>query len=398
MTDKHSGNTGSLTDELVNLYTKIFPESKPEIFSMAPGRVNLMGDHTDYNNGFVLPITTEHAVYCVVGEADEGNSRIYSVNFDEYFECSIGRRNFSNEAGAWSKYISGVIQELYAIKTFDQEMNILVYGTVPIGAGLSSSAAIEVSVASALAAKFEIDIETVDLIKLCREVEIKYAGVNCGIMDQFVSKCGEYKHALYLDCESLQYTNIPISFENEVIVIVDTKVKRELATSVYNTRAQECVASVGILQSAGLEIDSLRDVNPDDLEIYRSVLTVPYLSRVRHVVTENQRVKDSVEALIKNDVIRFGELMYASHASLKNDYKVSCDELDFLVKQATLMPQVLGSRMTGGGFGGATVNLVKKKGLDVFIRTIAESYRQQFNIEPGIYIVRENLEATIVYL
>jgi galactokinase len=385
-------------ETLLEVFEKIFPSENAEVFSVAPGRVNLIGDHTDYNNGFVLPVTIEQGVFCVLGWSESETSRIYSDNFDEVYSCKIKENLYPNASNQWSLYISGVLQEIAKIGKMDREITAIITGTVPIGAGLSSSAAIEVSFALAIEKLFEITIDPIDLIRLCQKVEINYAGVNCGVMDQFVSRLGMSDHALFLDCESLLYQNIPLNFHEETIVIIDSKKKRELAKSVYNNRAVECKNAVQILTDNKFNISSLRDVTLNDLQHTDHILPEPLNRRCRHVITENDRVLDSVKALRDRDFHKLGALMEQSHLSLKNDFEVSCEELDFLVQTANESPQLIGARMTGGGFGGATVNIVKEDGVEKFISFMRHAFKKKFNVEPEFHCIYHNIEASTSFV
>ncbi len=378
---------------LRSLYANCFESVSDLVFSMAPGRVNLIGDHTDYNDGYVLPMSIENAVYTVLGPSNNNVSRIYSANYDEFYECSIEKGVFEANGQKWTQYVAGVLNELKNKSLITGEINAVIYGNVPLGAGLSSSAALEISFCLGLQTLYDFDLSAVAMAELCQYVEARYAGVNCGIMDQFISRVGKSNQALFLDCRDMEHEHVLIPDEGVKIVVVDSRVKRELASSVYNKRAQECKDAVRILNQNGFDLETLRDVRHEDLGSILEILEEPLCSRVRHVVLENKRVKDAVAAIRKNDFSQFGELMVESHTSLKNDYQVSCPEMDFLVDLALHLPFCIGSRMTGGGFGGSSVNLVYSDGIDEFEKQLKSSYKKAYGLNLRVFPIMETLEA-----
>lgn len=357
--------------------------ASPRIFR-APGRVNLIGEHTDYNDGFVMPAAIGSYTWIAAARREDHILEVYSGHFDEKINLSLDRL-----AGPprrhWSDFIRGVAATLQDAGHLLSGANLFIHGEVPLGAGLSSSASLEVCTALALSSLSGIDVPFLELVKLCQKAEHEYVGTRCGIMDQFIASFGAAGHALMLDCRSLEYELLPMP-QDVRLVVCNSMVKHELASGEYNLRRADCEAGVKLLQPYLPEIRALRDVQIADLEAYQQVLPTTVYRRCRHVVTENQRVLEAAKALQSGDVDRFGHLMYRSHASLRDDYQVSCRELDLLVHLASSSPDVYGARMTGGGFGGCTVNLIKTDAASSFKTHIAQAYMESTGIAPEIYI------------
>lgn len=354
--------------------------SKPTI-CRAPGRVNLIGEHTDYNDGFVLPVAIDRYTWTALAWSNNRELRVHSSEAPDepdYDASSLSPR------GKWSDYVAGVIAELFASGLPVCGADVLVHGEVPIGAGLSSSAALEVSTAfSALrSAGREIDRKAVAL--LCQRAENQFVGAKCGIMDQFISCHGRAGHALLLDCRSLDSRAVPLPTKAR-IVICNTMVKHDLATGEYNQRRQQCEQAVATLATQLPGIRALRDVTCADFNRLSDQLRSPIKERARHVISENERVLRAAQALENSELHRFGELMSQSHASLRDDYQVSSPELDLMVDLAHSLPGVYGSRMTGGGFGGCTVNLVDEQHAQAFSESIAARYFEKTAIPPEVY-------------
>jgi galactokinase len=343
----------------------------------APGRVNLIGEHTDYNLGFVMPMALHLATCIAAAPSADGKVRIHSEQQNETREWSLDEFLALTPAHHWTDYPAGVAHQLHRVGVAIQPLNLLIRSTVPEGSGLSSSAAIEVS--SALAFLVGRDLPPLDLARLCQRAEREFVGMPCGIMDQYVSVFGREHAAVEIDCRSLQhrYAQLP---DGATFVAVNTMVKHALAGSAYRDRVKECAAAAEILQSA-----SLRDVTPAQLEQAAHLLPGIVLKRARHVVTEDARVNQFVEASTRGDLQSMGRLMVESHRSLQHDYEVSCDELDFLVDTALGLPGVFGSRMTGGGFGGCTVTLLSPDAVASFESAISAAYQRQFEVTPAIY-------------
>lgn len=364
-------------------FSKIFGR-EPRLFR-APGRVNLIGEHTDYNGGFVLPMAIEYATTVAAAARDDRIIQVRSVNLDETAEIDLDAPE-QKLRGSWVDYIEGVARILERENAKLRGADLLISSDVPTGAGLSSSAALEISVGLALT---EISGNVIDKVKLAligQAAEHEFVGAKVGIMDQFISALGKKEHALLIDCRSLKAEQIPFAAADTVIAICDSKVKHKLSGSEYNTRRAECEKGVEILQKFLPKITQLRDVSVEDFEKYKTHLPEIIEKRCRHVVTENERTLKAAEALKKNNLEEFGHLMFLSHRSLRDDYEVSCSELDLLVEIAKTGAGVLGARMTGGGFGGSTVNLVKRENLTEFNEKIQFEYERQTNIKPSIYI------------
>jgi galactokinase len=349
----------------------------------APGRVNLIGEHTDYNGGFVLPMAIEKEAATAIRARDDRKIRVYTVNLDETAEFDLDLEA-PRKKGFWLNYIEGVARILESKGVRLKGADLVIWSDVPSGAGLSSSAALETSVGLALS---EISGQTIDRVTLARigqQTEHDFVGAKVGIMDQFVSAHARARHALLLDCRSLEFEHVPLDTGEVALVICDTRVKHDLATSEYNTRREECEQAVRILKEYLSEIKELRDVSREDFEKYADKLPEVIRRRARHVITENERTLEAANALKRNDFREFGQLMWQSHTSLSLDYEVSSAELDILVEIADETEGVLGARMTGGGFGGSTVNLVKRENLDYFKEKIRVEYKRLTNIEPTI--------------
>ncbi len=353
----------------------------PRLFR-APGRVNLIGEHTDYNDGFVLPVALD--MYCEVRAAPRADGRLRALALDlgsAEASWEIDRIGAAEPRGDWSDYVAGVARELAKLGTGVPSLDLEIHSSVPMGAGLSSSAALEVSVALALSSWGGTAIPGEELAQICQRAEAEFVGLQCGIMDQFVSVLGRRGHALLVDCRSLERRQIPLPSGVE-IVMADSGVKHELATSEYNVRRQECERAAEALGR------SLRDISPEQWTRLEPRLEDPLRARARHIVHENQRVLDFVAAAEREDLATLGVLMAQSHQSLATDYAVSCPELDFLVETASATPGVVGARMTGGGFGGCTVNLVVPDAVESFERTVAEAYSERFGPPPTVYLCK----------
>ncbi len=347
-------------------------KTTPDVFR-APGRVNLIGEHTDYNLGFVLPIAIDLTCYAASAPNRQGMLRIYSMNFEQGREWPLSRVGSLLPSKDWSDYVIGVARQIANLRPRD----VMIYSTVPVGSGLSSSAALEIS--SALALGWPFDRPSLDLAKLGQSAENRFVGMPCGIMDQYVSVFGREHAAIRIDCRSLE--SEPVSLPDSVaIVAVNTMVKHDLGQSAYRERVAECA-----LAAEEIGVKSLRDAVEDQ---FSSISDEVALKRARHILSENDRVLLFVEACRKGDLREMGRLFVASHRSLQHDYEVSCAELDFLVDTAIEIPGVYGARMTGGGFGGCTVNLLDPLQVDSFEQTVGRAYRAQFNIAPTFYRVR----------
>jgi galactokinase len=357
---------------------------EPSGIFRAPGRVNLIGEHTDYNDGFVMPAALGFYTYVAAGPRDDGRLSLRSLDFDETAEFPLDEIT-PGPTGHWSDYSRGVAGVLRDRGMKIAGANLIIKGDVPIGAGLSSSAAIEVATAFALLSLSEVTLDRRAIASACQRAEHEYAGAKCGIMDQFISCFGEAAHALLLDCRSLEYELLPVPASAR-IVVCNTMVKHELASGEYNLRRADCEAGVQILQSKYPSVRALRDATQAELNECGDAMPERVFRRCRHVITENERTLDAATGLRNNDLERFGRRMYESHASLRFDYEVSCYELDLMVDAARACAGVYGARMTGGGFGGCTVNLVKTEAVEAFQRDVAGAYERATGIQPAIYI------------
>jgi galactokinase len=357
---------------------------EPRLFR-APGRVNLIGEHTDYNDGYVLPMAIDHETVVAARARDDRRVRVYSVNFDEAVEFDLDAAG-EKQRGLWLDYVEGTARVLEARGTRLRGADLVISSDVPAGAGLSSSASLEVSVGLALASVSDAKIDKVQLALAGQQAEHEYVGAKVGIMDQFIAALGRAGHALLIDCRTLEAVQIPLDTTETVVAICDTNVKHKLSSSEYNRRREECERGVELLRAALPGIRALRDVSVVEFEQNEHLLPEPIRRRCRHVVTEDDRTLDAAEALRGGDLEEMGRLMHLSHVSLRDDYEVSCFELDALVEIAGGIGGVLGARMTGGGFGGSTVNLVRRESLPEFKQIVAREYARRTKIETTIYV------------
>lgn len=356
----------------------------PRVFR-APGRVNLIGEHTDYNDGFVLPMAINRQT-CVAGaRRTDRKVRFHTLDLNRSAEFDLDAESVITR-GSWTNYVEGVAREIERDGIRLAGADLLITSDVPVGAGLSSSAALEISVGFCLLALSNAEIDRVKLALAGQRAEHEFTGARTGIMDQFIAARGQTGHALLIDCRALEATPVPLDSSQTVIVICDTGVKHNLASSEYNRRRADCEQGVELLREFLPDIRALRDVSATEFALYEDRLPEPVRRRCRHVITENARTLRAVEALRRDDLKEFGNLMFASHASLQHDYEVSCVELDTLVRIATDAQGVYGARMTGGGFGGCTVNLVRRSHLEEFQQTILREYRRATNRDARIYI------------
>lgn len=367
--------------ELANTFEERFG-TQPRSFR-APGRVNLIGEHTDYNDGFVMPAALEFSTFVAISPRRDRKLLIQSAEFPGDFEFDL--KNLpARRTNSWCDYVLGVASMLQQRGVLFPGANLLVHGNVPIGAGLSSSAAMEVASALALLSLDKTKLPLPEVAQLCRRAENEFVGARVGIMDQFVSCMGKAGHALLLDCRSLEFKFAPVPAGIE-LVVCNTMVKHDLATGAYNQRREECEQGVHYFAKADGSIRALRDVSAELLERIGNQLPPTIRKRCTHVVRENQRTLDAASALADGDLARVGQLMRESHESLRDLYEVSCRELDVMVEAAQGLPGFIGGRMTGGGFGGCTVNLVRDENVPDFASQIAERYQKATGINPQIY-------------
>jgi galactokinase len=359
--------------------------SLPEVVVRAPGRVNLIGEHTDYNDGFVLPAAIDRAVTYAGRRRADRHVRVYSEDFKATVEFDLDDIQKASE-NTWSNFLRGVSKFLEADGHRLAGADIAFGGDVPREAGLSSSAAVEVGATAFWNKLLGLGLDPVYAVKLSRRTENEFVGVPCGIMDQFISALGRRDHALFLDCRDLTYRHVPLRSDVK-IVVCNSGVKRALAQSEYEVRLKQCREAVTkIVAATGRAVKSLRDVRLADLDAARGTMDNVLWRRAHHVVSENERTIEAVKVLQAGDVERFGELMNQSHESLRDDYEVSSKELDTLVALARQQPGVLGARMTGAGFGGCTVNLVRAESAEGFAQAVAKGYKEAFDLKGEIYV------------
>lgn len=359
---------------------------KADVEIESPGRINLIGEHTDYNNGFVMPTAIDKKIYFKLS-ANNSDSlcRIYSETYNSSFEFSL--QKIERSENAWENYILGVVKEIHKLGKTLSGFDCVLKSELPIGAGISSSAALECGLASGLNELFDLQLSKLDIIKLSQRAEHNFVGSNCGIMDQYASVMSKKDHLILLDCESLDAEYIPTNFKNYKILLLNTNVSHSLADSEYNNRRKECEEGVRIIAEASPQVKSLRDVDEQMLKSHRDELPSKIYDRCNYVIEENDRVLKAAEAIKDGDLGKFGNLMYASHEGLQQKYEVSCRELDFLVDLSREKEFIHGSRMMGGGFGGCTINIIETEKIDDFIREADEAYFKEFGIHPEPIIV-----------
>ena len=371
-----------LPQEIITSFQNRFATAARPALYRAPGRVNLIGEHTDYNLGFVLPIALEMSCYVAIAPAKHNDLRIYSSDWNEEVSIDIASLPSVKPAKDWSDYVIGVAHQLPKAGVSLSPADIWIRSNVPAGSGLSSSAALEVSTALALLG--ERQMESLEIARLCQRAESEFVGMPCGIMDQYASVFGREHAAVQIDCRSLvhKYISIP---ENVRIIAVNSLVKHELGTSAYRDRVAECREAVAAIQRFDNSVQSLRDVPLQFFEEIESNIPPIPRRRARHIISDSQRVVDLAAAAHAKDLPEMGKLFIASHRSMQNDYEISCEEIDFLVDQAIQLPGVYGARMTGGGFGGCTVNLVAPEYTDQFQAQITAAYEERYAITPVFY-------------
>ena len=376
--------------KLFDMFAELFGDSEGARFYFSPGRVNLIGEHTDYNGGHVFPCALTLGTYGAARKREDNKIHFYSMNLDSFGVVEASLDDLTNKKEYnWANYPLGVV---WAFKEKGHEItsgfDMVIWGNIPNGSGLSSSASLEVLTGVILTDLFEIkDLSMTDLALIGQYSENNFNGCNCGIMDQFAVAMGKKDHAIFLNTSDLSYEYAPCVLDGAKIVITNSKVKHSLVDSAYNDRRNECAAALKALQSE-LDIQTLGDLTPEEFEAHRSLIKDEIqLKRAKHAVYENQRTIDAVTALKAGDIENFGKLMNQSHISLSDDYDVSCEEIDILVDLAWQIPGVLGSRITGGGFGGCTVSIVKDESVDTFIETIGKTYLEKVGHEAEFYTV-----------
>ena len=367
----------SLVKNIVNTFNNKWPE-KPRIVAAAPGRVNLIGEHTDYTGGFVLPAAIDREIVFAAHESVDSVIRGYSIDYDEEASCEIGAYD-PGHPSVWFRYVMGVLSELEKTGRTQRGFRFVFEGNVPIGSGLSSSAALELAVLTALEGLMDFRMEDVEAAQLCQRAENNFVGMNCGIMDQYISRAGKANHAVLIDCTDLSSRAVTLNIPSHTWLVIDSKKRRGLVDSEYNRRRSECEEGLKCAQTVfkSKDIKGLRDVAVDDLETLKTSCDDIIFRRVKHIVTENDRVLRTVQALESGDREAVGKHLYASHESLRNDFEVSCGELDMLVDILSAVDGVSGARITGGGFGGCAIALVADDSIGAAEAAIEEKYRPE---------------------
>lgn len=358
---------------------------EPSIIVRSPGRINLIGEHTDYNLGFVLPAAIDKAIYIAIKKRNDQQVNLYAADLDESFQTELDKLAKTNRQ--WPDYILGVADELIKAGHIIGGFDAVIMGDVPLGAGLSSSAAVECATAFALNTLFELGLDRKQMVLYAQKAENEFVGVKCGIMDQFASMFGRSNQVIRLDCRSLEYAYMPFDTSDIQILLFDTGVKHSLASSEYNLRRQECEAGVAIIQKKYPEVKSLRDANIQMVEECLAGGDKRIYNRSRYMVEEIDRLQKGCEDLLQHNLAAFGKKMFDTHDGLSRLYEVSCKEADSLVDMVRHNPAVIGARMMGGGFGGCTINIVKKEAVDELIKEVSLAYTTQFNHELKTYHV-----------
>jgi galactokinase len=352
----------------------------------SPGRVNLIGEHTDYNMGFVLPAAINKAAYIALNKREDDQVFIIAADLDEEYTSSINNYSYSDRG--WPNYVMCIVDQLVKANKKIGGFNAVISGDVPLGAGMSSSAALECATIFALDHVFDLNLEKMEMAKLAQKAENEFVGVKCGIMDQFASVFGKKGHVIRLDCRSLEYEYVPFELEGIKIVLFDSMVKHSLASSEYNVRSSQCQEGVSIIQQKYPEIKTLRDATIDIVEECLKNGSPDIYNRCKYVVEENDRLLAACSDLSAGDIAAFGQKMYQTHYGLSELYEVSCSELDFIVSCTKKEPAILGARMMGGGFGGCVIALVKEDKMDEVIKRVKDAYWNKLNIGMNVYITQ----------
>lgn len=370
---------------LIKKYKELFGESQEPHLIRSPGRINLLGEHVDYNMGLVLPAAIDKYIYIAIQERKDSQIHLYSLDYEELYESSVTEFKRSNKL--WANYILGVVDQFVKRGENLKGFNMVFSGDIPQGSGLSSSAALECATAYGLQKLNGFSLDRMEMAKLAQAAENQFVGVNCGLMDQFASLHGRKNHLIQFDCESLEYSYFPFTSTDYMFILFNSQVNHSLASSAYNERREQCEKGVAMIREHHPEIKSLREVSPELLDRYVKQQDPLVYQRCTYIVNEIQRVQEASQALLDDDFIRVGKLMYETHQGLSQDYDVSCVELDFLVNHLKNNPAVLGSRMMGGGFGGCTINLIKKDRVDEIIADTASAYKKHTGLVMKSYKV-----------
>lgn len=367
----------SLENQIKDTFKKLY-NSDLNFIVKSPGRINLIGEHTDYNNGFVLPAAIDKGVYIGIKAREDNHINLYSIDYQESFQTDIHTLAYGE--GLWTNYIIGVLRVLKKNTELLKGFDLVVAGDVPLGAGLSSSAALTCAMSFAINELFHLNLDKLDIARIGQQTEHEAVGVRCGIMDQFASVFGKKQNLIKLDCQNLSFEYIPIDIDGYEILLLNTNVKHSLASSAYNKRREACEAAVSIIKDNHPNVSSLRDVTIQQIEDLVKPVASEYYTKSKFVVEENQRLLKATEALKNKDIKTLGKLLYEAHWALSKEYEVSCAELDFLVTEVSSYAEVAGARMMGGGFGGCTINIVKKNKSKEVIEKLSDLYFKRFNL------------------
>lgn len=368
-----------LIDKVKDAFVNKFNEEPLLIFS--PGRINIIGEHTDYNEGFVFPAAINKGIVAAIGKSKTDTSSAYSLDYNNHIKFNLQQIKPSKNGG-WENYILGIVAEIKKANKTIGNFNVIFKGNIPTGAGMSSSAALENSIVFGLNTLFELNLSKHEMIMISQRAEHNYVGVKCGIMDQYASMFGIKNSALHLDCRTIEATPYKIDLKEYELVLINTNVNHQLSDSSYNDRRNSCENAANILN-----IKALRDASEKDLLTIKNKLTLDDYNKALYIIQENQRTIKAADAIKKEDLFGLGQLIYQSHNGLSQLFDVSCNELDFLVNATKENKDILGARMMGGGFGGCTINLIKKTATESFTKMITEKYKQQFNNECAVYFV-----------
>jgi galactokinase len=371
--------SAALIKDVKTQFIKIFKTDPILVFS--PGRINIIGEHTDYNGGFVFPAAVDKGIVAAIQKSDAGFCTAIALDLESIIEFALDKLKPSKE-GSWENYVFGVVAEIQNRNKVVGDFNIIFKGNIPGGAGMSSSAAIENSVVFGLNELFDLGLTKIEMILISQKAEHNYVGVKCGIMDQYASMFGIKNNALLLDCRTMESKPYEIDFKDHQLLLINTNVKHSLSDSAYNDRRSACESVAEILK-----IETLREASEEDLEKIIDKVTPENYQKALYVIQEIERTQKAATAIEENDLVTLGALIYASHNGLQHQYKVSCTELDFLVAQAKKNKHVLGARMMGGGFGGCTINLVAKSEAAAFAEVASKAFKNKFNNECSVYFV-----------